>query len=192
MNETIKKHGVLILAFALPILLIVVVAISAYIPSRLVKTQYDFVYTTCFDGNSYYAYNCSNYSTTEYSVIDDVLVVKEISDPQKDLQPYEKRTPPTVRIFLHDTETNLSKEISLKDAQSLKLSGLITSPDGITVSNQYERVPDMIYIFGGGNTTYGYYLTKGNAKSRLNLINNGESYSYQNNFKFIGWVLPKE
>jgi hypothetical protein len=192
MNELIKKHGVLILAFALPVILIVVVAILAYAPSRKVQTQYDFVYTTCLDSNNYYyTYNCSTYSSLLYSVVDDALVVKEVSDPQTDNTSYEKRTPPTIRIFLHDTETNLSKEISLKDAQSLKLSGLITSPDGVVVSNQYERTPDMVYIFGGGHSTYEYYLMKGNSKSRLNLINNGDYYNYQNSFKFLGWVLTK-
>jgi hypothetical protein len=82
-----------------------------------------------------------------------------------------------------------SREIELKEAQALTLSGLLTSPDGITVSNHYDRGGEF-FIFGGGYSSYGYYLTKGKSRTKINLINSSEQYYYQNNFQFIGWVLP--
>ncbi len=97
------------------------------------------------------------------------------------------------RIFLHDTKKNESREISLTEAQMLTLNNLLTSPDGVTVSSNYSYNGggDFLFLFGGGGrSSYGYYLTKGKSKSKLNLINNTDQYYYQNNFQFIGWILP--
>jgi hypothetical protein len=44
-------------------------------------------------------------------------------------------------------------------------------------------------VFDGGSTQ-GHYLVKGNAKSKLNLINDEDRYYHPNNFQFIGWTLP--
>ena len=96
---------------------------------------------------------------------------------------------------MHDTKKNENKEISLLDVQKLKLSGLLTSPDGVTVSSGYSPTGGCgeFFIFGGcgGSSSYGYYLAKGRSRSKLNLINNSDSYYYNNNFQFLGWVIEK-
>ena len=193
MKEFIKKNFTILLAFALPIVLIVIVALSAYLPSLFISTKYNFVYIlSCTESVDRYLYRCENYLQERYSIVDDKLVVNLI-DPERVSD--ENRVPTnkenyTTRIFLHDNESNESREITLKEAQTLTLNSLLTSPDGITISSNYHRGSDFFFIFNG-SSSYGYYLTKGKSKSKLNLINNGDRYYYQNNFKFIGWIVSE-
>lgn len=190
MKQFVKNNFILILAFALPIILIIVVALGSYLPSLFISTNYNFVYTSCTDGRSYY-YQCNGYMQKRYSVIDNKIVVNEI-DPTLDL---DKNGVPDAkdliseRIFLHDTKKNESREITLEETQALSLNNLLTSPDGVTVSSNYARGGDF-FPFGGGASSFGYYLTKGNSRSKLNLINTTDQYYSQNNFHFVGWVSP--
>ncbi|MDO8575264.1 MAG: hypothetical protein Q7R78_00990 [bacterium] len=190
MKEFLKKNFAIILAFLLPIILIVVVAISTYFPSLFISTDYNFVYTSCTDGRNYYPYNCETYLQKRYSVEGNKITLNTVDlkqDLNKDGVPDFNQNY-TDRIFLHDTKKNESREITLKEAESLDLSGLLTSPDGVTVSSYYSRSGDFFPF--GGSSSYGYYLTKGKSRSKLNLINTNDQYYYQNNFQFVGWVLP--
>lgn len=193
MKEFIKKNFAILLAFILPVALIVIVAVSTYLPSLFISTNYNFVYTSCADGRDYYyPYYCENYLQKRYSVIDNKLVLNTVDltqDSNKDgVLDFKQNY--TARIFLHDTKKNESREISLDEARALNLNNLLTSPDGVTVSSNYSYSGGDFFIFGGGRSSYGYYLTKGKSKSKLNLINNTDQYYYQNNFQFVGWVLP--
>lgn len=60
MNEFVKKNFALLLAFLLPVALIIIVAASTYLPSLFLSTDYNFVYTSCTDGRSYYPYPCTS------------------------------------------------------------------------------------------------------------------------------------
>lgn len=188
MNQFIKKNLTLILAFALPLLLIFVVALNAYFPFSLLKTDYNFVYAAC-DGNDYnYPYGCETYAKRLYSVENNKLVVKEIPSNQ-DLD--RNGTPDNeekynVRLFLHDTKQNESREIILDQAKSMEFSPLLTSPDEVTITNDYSSNPGF-FLFDGGSS-YGMYLTKGKLRSKLNLVNDDRYYA-RDNFHFIGWVL---
>lgn len=193
MKDFLKKNFAILLAFLLPILLITVVALSTYLPSLFLSTEYNFIYTSCTDGRNYYPYRCNNYLEKRYLVADNKLVVNPVDitqDADKNSVPDFSETY-TDRIFLHDTKKNESREITLGEAQSLTLNSLLTSPDGVTVSSYYNRNGgDLFFIFGGGSSSYGYYLTKGKSRSKINLINSTDQYYYQNNFQFVGWVLP--
>lgn len=192
MKEFIKKNFAILLAFMLPVALIVIIALSTYIPSLFLSTDYNFVYSSCTDGTRHYSYYyCDNYLQKRYSVVNGELVVNDV-DPTQDSD--GDKIPDinenyTARIFLHDTEKNESREIVLEEAQMLSLNGLLTSPDGVTVSSNYDRGGDFLFLIDG-NSSYGYYLTKGKSKDKLNLINNDDQYYYRDNFQFIGWVLP--
>ena len=190
MFDFAKKNTALFLAFLLPVLLIVIVALSVYLPSRMVSTQYNFLYATCADGDNYYRYSCNTYLGQRYDVVGGNIVVKDINptlDANRNGTPDSKEVV-TTRIFLHDTSKNESREITLEEAQSLKLSDLLTSPDGATVSSGSERNADFLFLFGGGSS-YGHYLSKGGSKRKLDLIND-DQYYHQKNFQFLGWVLP--
>lgn len=186
----IKKNIVLILAFSLPVVLIGVVALSSYLPSRFLSTNYNFVYTLCTDGVNSFSYYCERSMVPQYQVQEGKLVVVPV-DPKQDVN---GNGVPDVnekfsrRFFLHDTQKNVSTEITIDQAKSLQFSDLLTSPDGLSVSSGYSSGGDF-FLFGGGSS-YGYYLTKGKARTRMNLINSGDRYYYGDNFQFMGWVLP--
>lgn len=189
--EFIKKNFVILLAFILPIALIAVIALNAYLPLSFISTNYNFVYVSCFGQSNYY--DCDNYLEKRYLVVDNKIVANKTdstlaSDNRKTTDINENYT---ARIFLHDTAKNESREITFEEAQALTLNSLITSPDGITVSGHYdENNGDFFFIFGGSSSSYGYYLTKGKSRAKLNLVSNTNRSYYRNNFQFIGWVLP--
>lgn len=190
MKEFLKKNFAIVLAFALPITLIIIVALSAYLPSLFFSTNYNFIYSSCTESINRYPYYCNNYLSKRYAVVGEELVVSTI-DSTQDLDKngiLDINESYTARIFLHDTEKNESREITLEEAQALSLNGLLTSPDGVTVSSNYSRT-EFFFPFGG-SSSYGYYLTKGKSRSKLSLINNDDQYHYQDNFQFIGWVVP--
>jgi len=194
MKEFIKNNFAIVLASLLPILLIVIVALSLYIPSVFLSTKYNFVYTTCDTGTNYYnSHYCNTYLEKRHTVVDGKIVVSPV-DLTKELN-LDKASPEfdrkyTARIFLHDTNKNESREISLEEAKTLTLNNFLTSPDGVTVSSNYNnRGGDIFFLFGGGSSSYGYYLTKGKSKDKLNLINTSDQY-YYHNFQFLGWVMP--
>lgn len=190
----IKKNFLLLFAFLLPIVLIATVALSTYFPSLFLSTSYNFIYMSCdYRTNYSYAYNCENYLQKSSSVVNNKFTLNNV-DPTLDSD--NNKIPDinenyTTRIFLHDTQKNESREIALEEAQKLTLNNLLTSPDGVTVSNHFDRSSgDFFFIFGDNSSSYDYYLTKGKNVNKLNLINNNNLYYYQNNFKFVGWVLP--
>ena len=193
MKEFLKKNFAIVLAFVLPVALIAIIALSTYLPSLFLSTDYNFIYSSCTEGTNYYPYYCNNYLQKRYSVINGKIVVNSIDpvqDSDKDGVP-DVNENYTARIFLHDTKKNESREITLEEAQTLSLNGLLTSPDGVTVSSHYDRNGGgFFFIFGGGSSSYGYYLTKGKSRSKLNLINRDDRYYYRDNFQFIGWLLP--
>lgn len=191
MKEFLKRNFAILLAFLLPVALIATIALSTYLPSLFLSTKYNFVYSSCVEGPNYYPYWCGNYLQTRYAVVNNKLVVNTIDpaqDSDQDGIPDIKENYST-RIFLHDTEKNESREITLEEAQALTLNGLLTSPDGVTVSSDYDRGGEFFPFFSGGSS-YGHYLTKGKSHRKLNLINGDERYYYRGNFQFIGWVLP--
>ncbi len=190
MKAFLKRNAVILIAFSLPVILIVGVVLSTYIPSLFLSTNYDFVYTTCTDNGGYYSYNCREYLQQRYTVLNNKLIMKpelQYQDSDKDgVMDINEYTP---RIFLHDTQKNQSKEITFEEAQQLSLNGLLSSPDGVTISDSYDRGAEFLFFYGGGSS-YGHYLTKGKSRIKLNLINSTDTYYYENSFQFIGWVLP--
>lgn len=188
MKTFIKNNFAVLLAFALPIILIIAIALSVYIPSLLVFTDYNFVYATCTTGTQYPPNRCNRYLDLRFTVVDGELVVNEV-DTETDLDDRYSYNNDNYnpRLFLHDTEKNESREITVSEAQSLTLSPLLTSPDGVSVSSDYERGPDLLFLDGG--SSFGYFLKQGSNKKRINLIHSDSRYSYRNDFRFIGWVL---
>jgi len=191
--DFIKKNFIVLLAFLLPIGVILATALSIHLSSWFVSTDYNFIYASCGDSYDYHysdRYNCDDYLKERFFVEDSKLVVFEtavISEILPGGNKEDLRKNYDARIFLHNTEKNESREITLEEAQLLTLNSLLTSPDGITASSYYDNGGDFFPFFGG-SSSYGYYLTRGKNKSKLNLINNGRYY-YEDNFKFIGWVL---
>jgi len=190
-KEFLRKNFALLLAFILPIALIIVIALGVYLPSLFLSTNYDFIYSLCDNSGDYYERWCANHLYKRFSVVNGRLMVNSI-DPLQDLDKdgvLDINENYTSRIFLHNTKNNESREISLEEAKTFTLNSLLTSPDGVSVSHDYDSGPDPFLFFDGGSSS-GYYLTKGKSSKKLNFINQNDRYYYQNNFEFIGWVVP--
>ena len=189
MRDFFKRNGILVVAFALPALLLAGVAASVYFPSRNLAAKFDFVYASCGQSAGNY-YQCGLWLQKRYAVTDGKIAVVPVapaSDADKNGVP-DVQEDYAARLFYHDTLADESREITLADAQKLQLSGLLASPDGLTVTGQYRGGGDF-FPFSSRGSSYGYYLAKGNVRRRLN-INNADPYAYDGNFRFLGWVLP--
>lgn len=190
MEEKQKRAILLAVAFLLPLLFIMTVFITSYVPSVSLSTNYNFVYATCSEGSSPYSYYCSNFLHNRYQVENGQIVEQEIpedldSDGDGVLDVNENyRT----RLFLHNTELNESEEINLVEAQRLRLDERITSPDGVAVEWEFTS-GGSFFPFVRYSSNYGYFLTRGSAKQPLNLINTTERTYYRDDFLFLGWVV---
>lgn len=161
-----KEKLPLIVGILIPVLLILFVVVSVYLPSLFVKPKYNFIYTT----NARYDY--------DVKVIDGKISVT----PRYTDQYYgaQRRTPIEPTFFLYDVVADKSKAISLVQTQTYTLDSSDKSPDGFTVgrdeSDSYSFSP---FFYRGSR--YGVYLQgKG-----LNRKIQDRYYDFQ----FVGWVL---
>lgn len=192
MEEKQKRAVLLAVAFLLPLVFILVVFVTTYIPSRTLSTEFNFVYATCTEGQSPYNYYCSNYLQNLYSVENGRLIENTVPD---DLDSdndgvLDRNENYRTRLFLHDTELNLSEEISFTEARRLTLNERMTSPDGVAVEWQYASGGNF-FPFVRYSNQYGYYLTRGSARKKLELINEAQRPYYLNDFMLLGWVMPQ-
>ncbi len=190
MQEAARKQLLLIIAFLLPLLFVGIVVVVSVLPSARLSTGYDFLYATCQDGNPPYAYYCRPYLANLFAVENGRLIENSVPD---DLDSdgdgiADVREGYRVRLFVHETSANQSREISPDEARTLLLSDLLTSPDGVAVEREYSGGGDFLF-FSSGRSDWGYFLTRGNARQRLNLINESERYYYRDDIEFLGWIL---
>ena len=102
----VKKNIPLILSLSIPILMIIFVAASIYLPGIFIKPKYDFIYIT---GDSDYR--------QEYTVKNNKLVYYPIRKPDY-YTPSLKET----KIFLYNVNHDKNREISFEEvaAQTTK------------------------------------------------------------------------
>lgn len=190
MNEFLKKNLIVLIAFALPVILIIVVALSVYLPSLFVRTDYNFVYAICTDSSYYYGNECSNFLQKKYTVVNGKIITNDV-DLSVDVYGNKRPGAGTFnsRVFLHNTKTNESRELgSSEETQIILNSNLYTSPDGVTISRDSSGGDYFMFPFGGSSYTSGWYLTKGGSKKKMNLINDNDRYYYQDSLVVLGWV----
>jgi len=192
MDENRKRAILLGVAFLLPLIFILVVFVTTYVPAQSLSTDFNFVYATCTEGRSPYSYYCSNHLQNRYDIENGRLIEKDLPadlDSDNDGVPDRDENYQT-RLFIHDTALDLSEEISLIEAQRFNLEDRLTSPDGVSVEWQYANGGNF-FPFVRYSNRYGYYLTRGSAKRELNLVNQSQVPYYQNDFPFLGWILDR-
>jgi hypothetical protein len=98
--EAIKKNISLVIGVSIPILMILFVAGSIYLPGLFIKPQFSFLYVS---GDDYY------YGQQQYSVQDGKLVKNEIKPPEN-----QNYNPPRgeSKLYLYDVVKNESREVS--------------------------------------------------------------------------------
>ena len=167
--EEKRKNIPLIVALSIPVLMIVLIAISIYVPALFIKPTVNFVYSTGGD----YCYQ------NRYSVKSGKIVENEIKKPEDNNSCRNYRE---ARLFYYDVQHNMSREISMDEAVKLAVDDSIKSTDGFEVVSGSGSSD--IFFFSG-SSYYDKYLKKGAYNRRLNIV--GPTSSYYD-FKFIGWV----
>lgn len=174
--DTIKRNITLVIGISIPILMILFVAGSIYLPGLFIQPHYNFVY---LNGDDLY-YSRAKY---QYVVQNGTLqrIEAGLSDGTSNSQPRIES-----KLYLHDVKTNTSTEISFADAQRLYLDSNTKSTDGFEiVSGSYGR--GFFPFFYGERSDYNArYLQGHNVTKKLNLQSTDSSHYYS--FRFIGWV----
>jgi len=172
--EFIKKNITLIVGISIPILMIVFVAASIYLPGLFIKPNVNFLY----------AYGDEYYSQERFTVQNGKLVKREV--PRYESQSYYQPPREESKLFLHDVVKNESREVSFEEAQRLNLDSGTKSSDGFEVINGYQG-GGFFPFFGGSGSDYNTRYLKGhNVSKKINLQQRGESYYYD--FRFLGWI----
>lgn len=167
-----KNNISLIIGISIPIFMILLIAVSIYLPSFFAPApQFDFLYSVG-----------DNYSPSRhYGVENGVLVKYEVKHPQH-------YTPQAVRFFIHDVSGNTDQEVSFEEAQKLRLNANIKSPDGYKVvygSREYGFFP---IFFSGGHDYNTMYLKGHNTSRKLEFEQSGDGLYYYHGRHFLGWI----
>lgn len=166
-----KHHLPLLVGFGLPLLMILFVILSIYLPSLFIKPTYDFIYSS---GNDYY--------TREVYSVKNGQILETPPVPNA----YDNRPYISPQLYLHDVETNTSRQILLTDAQRLILDYSAKSPDGFTLQNG-NRATGFFPFFWSDRDYKSHYLVKENFSKQVD-VESG-TLNYYNTIDFIGWVI---
>lgn len=192
----------IIIAVALPVLILLFVVGSVLLPRLFFTPKYDFIYTL-ESGCNYY---CNGW--TPYSVKNDATNTSLFGTLQKNplpevVEPGPTGTvnPPAVAkganphyppLYLYQAATNTFRKISFEEAQTLgKLIGDGSAPDGSVVSGGYRSRGLFGEIFGGGYSNYqNLYLRNGTWSKEITVRNTAtpDYYYDASNFRLISWV----
>lgn len=163
------------MGISIPILMILLVAGSIYIPGLFIQPKYNFLYVSG-----------EGYSGQQYSVQNNQLVKNEIQQPENgNYNP----SPSNAKLFLYDISTNKSIELSFEVAQKLfNLDSNIKSPDGFEIVYGSSGNGIIFPFFFYSGTDYNSSYLKGhNVSKKLNIQLHGSPYD----FRFLGWTKDK-
>lgn len=177
-----KENLTLLIGLSLPVLLIIVVLLSIYIPRLSApEPQNDFVYS--IEDNYYYG-------GSQFAVKDsriekkDLRVDKDIYDGRlvyPEAPVYEEP-----RLFLYDVSERISREISLEDAQDLEINPSGKSPDDFSVSCGNRVDGFIFFVFDSGEDCRQQFVRGHGISTEINIDVDMSDYRYQ--FSFIGWI----
>jgi len=190
---TIKKeHIPVIVALALPVLLVLIVAGLSVISNRGVRSSHDFVYSLsqsiawmdrdCYSYRSYYSVDDSGHlNLVSYNA--GVLNEGQPNDPCASSSQRKLKDAPD--LYYYDSRQDTTKPMTLVEASGLVLTGSFTSPDGYTVDYRNGN-SGFMDIFGGSGQN-GVYLNQKNQHRILPAVENDQTL-YGQDFSFVGWV----
>lgn len=174
MRDRLKENISLLIGLAIPVLMILFIAVAVYFPrwfSTVEPPKHDFLYLV---GDPY--------GDIQYSVRGGKLVKEKIQRPQPSYRRY--RTGLETRFFIHRIRTNRSEEVTFENATKLKLDSKVNSPDGYSIV--HGRRAAEFFPFFGRRDYRARYLKKDSYTEKLK-IETSEDYPY--NFRFLGWVV---
>lgn len=177
----IKQNIPLIAGLLIPVLMVVFVAASIYLPKRSLNPQYDFLYTT----ESYPSYTervGDSYVSHRYYVDGDTLAEETAPLPTKD--GYYSADLKKPMFYRYDVKTNTSTKLTLEDAKKLKLNDARKSPDGLEVVHGSNTGGVFPFFFFDENNYNTVYLKQGNASRKLDITADNRYPG----ITFIAWI----
>lgn len=178
MNQVFtKKNLPLLAALAIPLLMILGVAVAVYLPGLGKKPAYNFLYLSG-TGVTYPGY--ANF----YFSVENSRLVKQAAPPDASLPLYYKNQVRDERLFVYDVKSDTSKEVSFVEAKEYVLDSANQSPDGYEVGRGGYSGG---FLFFDGRSDYEHWYLRGHNRSRqlsLKLV----GINNYDNFRFLGWV----
>lgn len=165
----------LIIGLLVPVLMIVFIAASVFIPHLFAPApQYDFIYSVS-DGYS---------PESDYSVRDGRIQFRDLKDLSQKQSQYT-----AVRLYRHYVKENNSVSISMDEAIKLTLSDATRSPDGFEIGPG-TRGSSSLFFYSSYPDYNTIYLKGHGVAQELNLNKEKRPYYSYGDFHFVGWVLP--
>jgi hypothetical protein len=171
----LKKNSTLIIGIAIPIVMIILVAASIYVPMLFAHPKYSFLYVSGDEYNSEYIYRIHN----------GALVKEKRENEKGDNLSYGRSYNGEQKLFYHDIEKNESREISFEEAKNLNLNTNVKSPDGFEIMSGWQD--GGIFPFFMGRSHSGQYIKKNSFSKELKTQSSDDYYYYD--FHFLGWVI---
>ncbi|MDO8657633.1 MAG: hypothetical protein Q7K55_02755 [Candidatus Levybacteria bacterium] len=165
-----RKNLSLIIGFSIPIMMILFVAISIYIPKIFFNPKYNFLYST----DEGYSTN-QIYSVRNGRLFENPKPTPAYSDPRLYSNP---------QLYVHNVAANKSVPVTFEEAASFTLDSNVESPDGYKLENGSGGG---FFPFFWSNRDYNVkYLVGHNASEKINVKTNGSNYS---SIHFLGWII---
>jgi hypothetical protein len=186
---SVKNNLSLIFGISIPILMVIFVAISIYVPQIFIKPGYDFLYligrNECYiqpvrQENSQV---CLQGKTVQIYSIQNGKLIKNITD--EEIAKCQAGQMPQLKIFLYDINSGKGRETSYDHASSLNMDSSLKSPDGFEIIRGSNSGGFFPFYFYSGNDYNSRYITGNNISKKLNIQQEGYSYY---NFVFLGWI----
>ncbi|MCI0542724.1 hypothetical protein L0Y69_03170 [bacterium] len=190
-GHSIKSNIPLVIGLLLPVLMILFVAGSIYLPrlGEQAQPQYDFLYMA---DQTYdllpYVYLVRNGKLVKearpvYELPTKTAGITVLEDSQK--TPFD-----VTKFYIYDVEKNESREVSFDDTSALSLDAHMESPDDFKVTQNYGNGGGIFSeIFGGGHEYGRWYLVGNGSTLKLELENGASGRYYYDNIQFLGWVM---
>jgi hypothetical protein len=174
----LRKNLSLIIGLAIPVLMILFVAGSIYLPQFFVHPKHNFLYALGSGYNGQYEFTVENGKLTKHTITYPDTYPK----PQPAIEP---------TLYVHDVVKNESREISFAETRKLHLSGLAESPDGFRVTRGRGGGGfGFPFFYDGDNDYNAVYLVGHGLSKKMNITRPGDTNYYYYDFRFIGWILP--
>jgi hypothetical protein len=191
-----KSNASLVVAICIPIVMIVFIILSIYIPNILVKPQVNFLYQSYadnFSGNYPYSYYGGYYRVVNGKLLNPNAVNYNYPYPTPSIvggkvikNTQASTTPPN--LFIYDVVSNQAKQITYQQATQLNLDSNPVSSDGFTVSYGGNYGSGFPFFFGSGNVTSvsSEYIQGHGASRKLNITTSSSRYGQD--FIFLAWI----
>ncbi len=173
-----KKNIPLIIALAIPVLMIALVAAFIYLPGIGQKPKYNFLYATGIN-----IYSLSSDINGSYNVESGHITYHQPQRQPNPIQPFYKSDVAEPHFYLYNVTKGTAEELTFDQAKTYSLDPANVSEDGYTVQRGNGGGD---FIFGGGGSDYNNWYIKGhNRSTKLNLKSSSLDYY---NFQFLGWI----